>query len=189
MKLDSKVVMRAQRYGCISTVDRDMKARQEQHRYEWYMIGTGFFACVNDAKVHVIEETQKTLGCSCMDMTHRCRPGEVCKHIIAFGNLLHLPVQPVPDAIAVLLRDQGWKGDRLLFPPANAAQEQESKEPKIRQPYTEPAGKKQDRHRFEGLTPDQMCRMMDDKELNRNAKKGGVAAIAEQERRNEEVKG
>lgn len=39
------------------------------------------------------------------------------------------------------------------------------------------------RHKYEGMTPDQMCRSMGENELNVNAKKGGIAAIAEVERR------
>jgi len=39
------------------------------------------------------------------------------------------------------------------------------------------------RTRWDGLTPAQMCEMMDVQELRRNARRGGVAAIAEEERR------
>ena len=182
MKIDSIIVKRAQRHGLICTADRDLKARQEQHSYEWYMIGTGYFACVHGQKAHVIEETQRTLACSCMDMTHRCRNGEGCKHTIAFGNLLQLPVQPVPDEIAILLREQGWTGERLLLPPKDAP-EVEPK-PTRREAYMEPERKDQ-RAKYDGLTPAQMCQAMDIKELTKNARRGGVAAIAELERRTE----
>ena len=39
------------------------------------------------------------------------------------------------------------------------------------------------RKRNAGLTPEEMCRQMPAAELAHNARKGGVAAIAEQERR------
>ena len=39
------------------------------------------------------------------------------------------------------------------------------------------------RHRWDGMTPAQMCEAMDIKELTKNARRGGVAAIAELERR------
>ena len=39
------------------------------------------------------------------------------------------------------------------------------------------------RHRWDGMTPAEMCRAMDLKELRMNARRGGVAAIAELERR------
>jgi len=179
IKLDSKIVMKAKRHGYISTADRDMKARQEQHRYTWHMISTGFYACINGEKAHVVEATQRTIGCSCMDMIFRCRPGEVCKHVLAFGHLAQLPVQPVTDEIDGLLRAQGWTGERLLLPPVEAAKEPETQEPET----PEPESPKQNKQRFDGLTPNQMCEAMDDEELNRNARRGGVAAIAEQKHR------
>ena len=39
------------------------------------------------------------------------------------------------------------------------------------------------RHRWDGMTPAQMCEAMDMKELSKNARRGGVAAITELERR------
>ena len=187
MKLDWRIVKRAKRYGFVSSADRDLKARQEQHLYKWYMIGTGSYACVHGARAHVIEETQATLACSCMDMVHRCRDGEVCKHVIAFSHLSQLPVQPVPDEIAVLLRDQGWTGERLLLPPDDLAQEtreEESTKPTHRTAYTEPE-KKEQSAKYDGLTPAQMCEAMGDAELRQNVRRGGVAAIAELKRRTE----
>ena len=39
------------------------------------------------------------------------------------------------------------------------------------------------RVKYQGMTAEEMCRAMDMKELERNARRGGVAAIAEVERR------
>ena len=39
------------------------------------------------------------------------------------------------------------------------------------------------RHRWDGMTPAQMCEAMSMKELSKNARRGGVAAITELERR------
>lgn len=45
------------------------------------------------------------------------------------------------------------------------------------------AERAEQRHRWDGMTPVQMCQSMDMKELRMNARRGGVAAIAELERR------
>lgn len=52
-----------------------------------------------------------------------------------------------------------------------------------RQPGPRAAYRAAARSRWDGLTPSQMCEIMSDAELNKNARRGGVAAIAEVERR------
>ncbi len=52
-----------------------------------------------------------------------------------------------------------------------------------RKPTAAAATRAARRKRNAGLTPEEMCRAMPAAELAHNARKGGVAAIAEQERR------
>ena len=47
------------------------------------------------------------------------------------------------------------------------------------------AKRAQQRSKYRGMTPAQMCQAMGDKELMTNVRRGGVAAIAELERRDE----
>lgn len=52
-----------------------------------------------------------------------------------------------------------------------------------RKPTAAAAARAARRKRNAGLTPAEMCRQMPAKELDRNARRGGIAAIAEKERR------
>ena len=55
--------------------------------------------------------------------------------------------------------------------------------PYDRTPTAAAAARAATRARYRGMTTAQMAAAMDDKELERNARKGGTAAIAELERR------
>ena len=52
-----------------------------------------------------------------------------------------------------------------------------------RKPGSQADARIERRRRYDGMTPAQMCESMGDAELNKNARRGGVAALAEQERR------
>ena len=205
MKLHGKVTRRAPRHGFVSDVDTNLKASQEGHEYEYQQISPGFFIVIHGEAAYVIEEGKKHIGCSCPDMTHRKTHQDGCKHLIAFNRRTKDATGTLTDEMADLLRKQGWTGDIVLIPPketetkaktkaeAKAKTKAEAKAKKV--PIHDPARtpgpggekRKDDKHRWDGMTPAQMCEAMSDTELRKNARKGGVAAIAEVARRETEA--
>lgn len=210
MKLHPLVSSRAPRNGYVCDVATNKKAREEGKDYKYYVISPGYYACKSNEEIYVVEETAKTVGCSCQAMTFRKdkNHADVCKHIVAMGFLDETPATPLTEALKKLFRWNGWIGENFLIPPASYTQTQgRKKKPKPlppQEPTPDPGRKKKtrqpmittadrskvieaaERHKWDGMSPAQMCEAMDDVELNKNARRGGVAALAEVERRKKE---
>jgi len=189
MKLDAKVTKFARRLGYVSDVERSRRAAEDGAKYRWAVIRPGYYVSIHGEHAYALIETAKTIGCACPDMSHRCRAGEVCKHVIMFSNLPELPTTPVSDEIAALLLAAGWTGSNdQLCPPTKPAPAQA---PKIRPPTQDPERKPtkqaetraERRRRYEGMTPKEIIAGMSDKELKTSADRGAQLAIVEYERR------
>ena len=130
------------------------------------------------------------IGCSCHDMTFSCTNKAVCKHLIQFMNLQVLPDNDISEEFRELLEAAGWSGT-VMKPPNRPKAEQRPKLPNIHDPDRKPAPQATQRAKvkkeYEGKTAEQIVQSMDMKELEKNARKGGVAAQAELARR--EAKG
>ena len=90
--------------------------------------------------------------------------------------------KPVPEPEPPTFTEIVDKVEKTTSPEASSQIERLSKNRKRSQAEIN----RENMRRFDGLTPSQMCEMMDDKELRMNARKGGVAAIAELEKRRKE---
>ena len=174
MKLHADIVRRAPRLGSVSDVETDRKATEEGPEYKWWKITLGQYMCEHGENTYKIEDDGKTISCACEYMTYRCRPGEICKHIIAYLKLRSPPAVAPMGELKRLLQDAGMMGDQTQ-PPAKAKPE--------RTPAPPAESRSERRKRYDEMTAEEIVRGMDDVELNRNAGKGGVAAIAELERR------
>jgi hypothetical protein len=189
MILEAKVTTFARRLGYVSDVERSRRAAEDGAKYRWEVIRPEHYVSIHGERAYVLIATAKTIGCACPDMSHRCRVGEVCKHVIMFSNLPELPTTPVSDEIAALLRAAGWTGsNEHLCPPTKAAQAQApSRQPPIqdpeRKPTTQAETRAERRERYGGMTPEEIIAGMSDKELKTNAARGAQMAIAELERR------
>nr|QNO41560.1 hypothetical protein HEBJAHIM_00001 [Methanosarcinales archaeon ANME-2c ERB4]QNO42114.1 hypothetical protein INBEEEIC_00016 [Methanosarcinales archaeon ANME-2c ERB4]QNO42272.1 hypothetical protein CCKMDOMK_00001 [Methanosarcinales archaeon ANME-2c ERB4]QNO42480.1 hypothetical protein LBOOMNCC_00033 [Methanosarcinales archaeon ANME-2c ERB4]QNO42565.1 hypothetical protein MMDHCPHC_00001 [Methanosarcinales archaeon ANME-2c ERB4] len=180
IRLEANITRLAPRLGFRCDVDRDRKSREES--YTFRMLSPGYYLCIcSGGKAYAISETQKTMGCACEDMTYNCTPPyDVCKHLIAFARLPDVPTAPLSPAYEQLLRAAGWTGERL-HPP----NEQKKKLPPLRDPARQEspraASRAADRNSSSSVA--ERVAAMGLQELKRNAGKGGVACIAELERR------
>lgn len=201
MILHPIVSQRAPRLCPVSDVETSAKARAEGSEYAWYVISPGYYACVHNDQIYTIEETAETIGCSCPKMTFRNQKdhNDVCKHVLAFRVLAEPPATPLTEPLKKAFRFEGYIGETFLIPPS-AYQRQGTKKkakptPKPKPtPETKPETKATEcqerthtQDRWKGMSPAQMCQAMSDAELRKNARRGGVAAIAEVERRKAEA--
>ncbi len=190
MNVSGDITSFAPKEGYICDAKKHKKAFTE--KYDFRLVSPGYFLCVNGDNAYAISEYAGKVGCGCEDMTYRCPGDEVCKHLIAFLNLDEYPLKPIDDEHRNALKAAGWTGTKL-HPPKNVqatkqdVPEQKRKQPNIHDPERKPTQKANKRaetkQNYAGKTAEQMVRAMSDKELARNAKKGGVAAIAEVKRR------
>lgn len=187
MKLHPQIIGRAPRLGYTTDAATDKKAKEEGSNYEYQKINDGYYACISGANTYIIEVTNTTIGCSCPAMTHRKTEHhlDACKHILALSELSITPQEPTTEETKKLLRWDGWIGEDIMIPP-ESYQSQARKKQKKQKPEQR-AARANDHERWKGMTPAQMCEAMDDKELAKNANRGGVAAIAEQEKRKKEA--
>lgn len=189
MILDARVTTFARRLGYVSDVERSRRAAEDGAKYRWDVICPEHYVSIHGERAYVLIATAKTIGCACPDMSHRCRAGEVCKHVIMFSNLPELPTTPVSDEIVALLMAAGWTGsNEHLCPPTKAAQAQApSIQPPIqdpeRKPTTQAETQAERRRRYTSMTPEEIIEGMSDKDLKTNADRGAPMAIAELERR------
>lgn len=208
----SNVALRA---GMVSDIDTSVASRQEAGAYNYRIIAPGFFLCIHGDNGYVISESMKTIGCSCPDMTFRKTHQDVCKHILAFASLDYPVADSIDTEMVKLLMQGGWtevgsilcpprgerKGGKAPEPPkskawvphANAKVQEPPAKAEVEKPEAKKADAQPDRRqqrnaqdKWKGMTPAEMCQSMDDKELRANARRGGVAAIAEMKRRKAE---
>ena len=189
MKLEAVMTRFAPRDGYICDVEKHEKAVNEE--YEFFMISPGYYLCKSDGKAYTISEYMQKISCACGDMTFRCKEKEVCKHLIKFMLLPNPQDLPnIPEDMAQLLKAAGWSG-RVLTPPDRPENRRERPRlPNIHDPERKPVPKAAERAErrsaYEKMTPEEIVRGMDSKELERNARKGGVLAVAELQRREAE---
>jgi hypothetical protein len=185
MKLHHAIKHRAPRNGYICDAATDKKAKTEAAEYTWQVISPGFYLCQHGKNGYVIEESVNSVGCACEAMTFNKNPGEVCKHIVAMSFLDEVPREPVSEDIRKMLRWEGWIGEIILLPPSSY--QQKKKLPHVHDPDRQPGAKAEERKvkhlKYDGMNMEQMLASMDDAEIEKNARKGGVAAIAELARR------
>ena len=172
MKLHAEIVRWAPRLGSVSDVETDRKATEEEVEYKWWKITLGQYVCEHGENAYKIEDGGKTISCACEYMTYRCRLGEICKHIIAYLKLRSPPAVAPMGELKRLLQDAGMMDNQS---PTEAKPE--------RTPAPPAESRSERRKRYDEMTAKGIVRGMDDVELKRNAGKGGVAAIAELERR------
>jgi len=195
MKLEANITRFAPNNGYICDVEKQRKAVAEE--YEMRLISPGFYLCTHDNNAYAISEYMGKIGCACYDMTHGCKGKEVCKHLVKFMTLKDLSLPEISQDQRELLEAAGWSGT-VLTPPQKQQQPKQQQpkqqQPKQQQPkVTEPAVKSQpqatrigNREKYEGKTPAQIIAQMPLEELKRNARKGGVMAVAELQRRTAE---
>ena len=131
------------------------------------------------------------IGCGCEHMTYRCKGKEVCKHLVRFMSLEDTQFGNISEEMAELLQAAGWSGTPLTPPDKPENRSKKPKLPNIHDPARKPAPQAAQRAKakktYEGMTTEQIVRGMDLKELERNARKGGVATQAELARRKAEA--
>jgi len=189
MKLESEMTRFAPRDGYICDVEKERKATSEV--YEYFLISPGYFLCISEGKAYTISEYMQKISCSCADMTFRCKEKEVCKHLIQFMMLKNPHDLPeIHEDMAQLLKAAGWSGSVLTPPDRPETRKRKPKLPNIHDPdrKTQPqATTRAEKHKkYTSMTPEQIIAEMGGKELERNARKGGVLAIAELARRESE---
>ena len=189
MKLKAEMTRFAPRDGYICDVEKERKATSEVYGY--FLISPRYFLCVNGKKAYTISEYMQKISCACEDMTFRCQEKEVCKHLIQF-MLLENPhdLPEISEDMAQLLIAAGWSGTPLTPPDRPENRRHRPRLPNIHDPARAPqpqADTRAERHKkYESMTPPQIIAEMGDKELERNARKGGPLAIAEMNRRKAE---
>jgi predicted house-cleaning noncanonical NTP pyrophosphatase (MazG superfamily) len=189
MKLESVMTRFAPSEGYICDVGKERKATSEV--YEYFGISPGYFLCISEGKAYTISEYMQKISCSCADMTHRCKGKEVCKHLIRFMMLENPHDLPeIREDMAQLLIAAGWSGTPLTPPDRPENRKHKPKLPNIhdpdRKPVPQAAKRENSKKSYEGKTAEEIVRAMDDKELESNARKGGVMAKAEWARREAE---
>ena len=188
MKLHANVTRFAPDDGYIMDAEKEKKAREEH--YELFFISPGWFLCISGENAYCISQYMQKIGCSCYDMRMRCKGKEVCKHLIQFMNQKDLPDKDISGEFRELLEEEGWSGT-VLKPPDRPENRQRQKLPNIKDPARKPAPQATQRakvkNEYEGRTAEQIVQGMNLKELERNARKGGVAAQAELSRREAEA--
>ena len=93
-------------------------ADAEGKSYEFSRISPGHYACANKDTTHIIIEKDGKIGCSCGDMTYRCRGNGGCKHISEFFNLDVPPQIPASGELIKKLMLMGWVGGKDDLHPA-----------------------------------------------------------------------
>ena len=189
MKLHANVTRFAPNDGYIVDVETQRKATEEE--YEFFGISPGWFLCVNGDNAYAISEYMQKIGCGCEHMTYRCKEKEVCKHLTKFMSLDDTQFGDISEEMAELLQAAGWSGTPLTPPDRPENRSKKPKLPNIHDPERKPAPQAAQRAKvkkeYEGRTAEQIVQGMDTKELERNARRGGLMAIAEVQRRKAEA--
>ena len=179
IRLEANITRLAPRLGFRCDATKDKKSREESYIFQ--MISPGYYLCiVASGKAYAISESQKAMGCACEDMTYRCEPHYVCKHLLAFDRLPDVPTAPLSPAYEQLIRAAGWTGARLHPPDGPKAKLPPLHDP-ARQESSRAAGRAAARN--SSLSVADRVTAMGIDELKKNAGKGGVACVAELERR------
>ena len=189
MKLHANVTRFAPDEGYIMDVEKERKAHEEH--YEFFFISPGWYLCVSGENMYAISQYMQKIGCGCHDMTFSCTNRAVCKHLIKFMSLEDTQFGDLSEEMAELLQAAGWSGTPLTPPDRPENRSKKPKLPNIHDPERKPAPQAKQREKtkkeYEGRTAEQIVQGMDIKELERNARKGGVAAQAELARREAEA--
>ena len=173
--------------GYVCDIETYTKAAEEGGEYVFRKISPDFFLCEHGENAYVIAENirQKMIGCSCEAMNYRKTPLDVCKHIIAFTKQ-DMPIEPISEEQRHELEAAGWTGKTLRPPDPPKKKRQTPLHDPERKPTERAATREERRKLYESMTAEEMCRIMPDAELRNNARRGGVAAIAELKRREAE---
>ncbi|MEA3382759.1 MAG: hypothetical protein U9Q87_18170, partial [Pseudomonadota bacterium] len=156
----------------------------EAKDYDFYFISPGYYLCVHGNNAYAISEYKKRVGCACPDMTYRCKPPrDSCKHLRVFCSLEDLPSKPATPEMAELLKAAGWIGKPLHPPEMQKRSKKKPPKDPDRKPQPQAPTRAQKMQSYAGKTTEEIVRSMPLPELQRNAKRGGVACVAELERR------
>ena len=187
MKLEANITRFAPSNGFICEVDKHRKATEED--YDFRFISPGYYLCSHEGNAYAISDYKGKIGCACADMTFNCKGKEVCKHLEKFMRLKDLPSNPVDEEMIQLLEAAGWAGQKLT-PPDRPGNRKKKRLPNIHDPDRKPVPQATQREKckksYDGKSAEEIVQAMDGKELERNARKGGVMAIKELARREAE---
>ncbi len=190
MKLEANVTRFGPENGYIYEAAKEAKAIAEADGWIYRFISPGYYLCITEDKAYAISMYKQKIGCGCADMTYNCTGKEVCKHLIMFMRLENLPDRDISEEMRQLLIAAGWSGTTLTPPNHPSTRHQKRGRPNIKDPERKPAPQAAQRatkkESYEGKTAEEIVRGMGDKELESNARKGGVAARAEVDRREAE---
>ena len=189
MKLEANITRFAPRDGYIMDAKKAKKALEEECDFRF--ISPGYYLCITEeGNAYAISEYMDKIGCGCKDMTFNCTGKEICKHLIRFMSLKELPSKPIDEEMAQLLEATGWSGATLTPPEHQSTGHQKRGRPNVHDPDQKPvpqaAQREKRKQSYDGKSAEDIVREMSGKELERNARKGGVAAIAETARREAE---
>lgn len=94
------------------------RAADECDNYTFQKAGAGYYACIHGDNTYMISDIDGEVGCSCGDMTHRCKDNEVCKHLATYLKRSRAPTAKLDREIAKDLMSAGWTGgEGELCPP------------------------------------------------------------------------
>lgn len=185
MKLNSAITRTVPVLGFVCDVETDRKARAEEGDYDFRLISPGYFLCIHNETSYVISEYLQRFGCACQNMTYRLKGNDACKHINAFYALVDYPLTPIDADMAQLLKAAGWIGSKLHPPdlPKPAKKKLPHAKSPERQPQPQATTRAQAHDEYAGKSTDEIVRAMSNKDVIKNAAKGGVACVAEKKRR------
>lgn len=183
MNLHATITRTAPAFETTSDLATETAGAQEE--YDFRFISPGYFLCIHGDNAYAISEYKKRIGCACEDMTYRCKPPrDACKHIRGFVRLQEYPTNPIDAGMIQLLKAAGWIGSKLHPPdlPRKKKQLPNIKDPE-RSPQPQATTRAQKHAEYAGKSTDEIVRGMSNGDVIRNASKGGVACVAELERR------
>ncbi len=184
MNLHANIQRTAPAFETTSDLATDTAGAQEE--YDFRFISPAYFLCIHGENAYAISEYKKRIGCACEDMTYRCKPPrDACKHIRGFVRLQEYPTNPIDAGMIQLLKAAGWIGSKLH--PPDLPKPAKKKLPNIKAPERKPqpqATTRAQKHaEYAGKSTEQIVRGMSNADVIKNAGRGGVACIAEKERR------
>ena len=182
MNLHANIQRTAPAFETTSDLATDTAGAQEE--YDFRFISPGYFLCIHGDNAYAISEYKKRIGCACEDMTYRCKPPrDACKHIRGFVLLKEYPTNPIDAGMIQLLKAAGWIGAKLH--PPDLPKKAKKKLPHAKSPERQPqaATRAQKSAQYAGKSTIEIVKAMSNEEVRKNAAKGGVACIAEKERR------
>ena len=94
------------------------KADEEAHSFKFSTISSGHYTCESSDNTYILIDRDAKIGCSCDDMTYRCKENTVCKHIATFLKLDSPPQIPASGELIKKLMLMGWVGGKDDLHPA-----------------------------------------------------------------------